>query len=271
MARAIIAHPRSLDLATITGAVGAWRETQTVSLANLQDMQPGLLARTTNATTNTYIVIQFSAAVAANTAALIATNLSASANIRIRGATSEANLTAAPGYDSGSISAWPGTGRPTDAGLTAWNVFKTLSNSTAYVWWRIDFDDTGNADGYIQLARPILAPGEQTALTTSRDFQRAPADVVIDSPFGPTRTQARLKPRTFTLEFQWLTEAEMWAGLADIDRLRGRAGDLVICLDPDATSLLHHYTLHGLIRDIIPFSNPRYGIFVAKAMFKELV
>lgn len=277
MARAIIAHARLFDLATLSAAAGAWRETQTVSLANLQNMQPGLKARTTDASTNTYFVIDFTSAggaVAVNLVALIATNLSASATIRIRGATSEANLTAAPGYDSGSISAWPTSGRPTDEGLTAWTVLKKLSNTTAYVWWRIDFSDASNADGYLEFGRAIPAP---IAFNPAINFQydwganHAPADVVIRSPFGPTKTQKRLDVRSFDLPFGFLTEAEMWTQLAQLRRLRGLASDVVVCLDHEATDYLHHYTIHGLLGAPIEIRNPDFSIFAARVPITELV
>lgn len=269
----LISHPTLFDAADLTAPAtqGDWRAALPVT--NLQDMQPGRVARTTNLS-NTFVVVPFPQAIACTTFWAFATNLSASATIRIRAATSEANLTAAPGYDSGSISAWPATGRPTDYGLTRWSVFKKFTNSTAYVWWRVDFSDGSNPDGYIEIGRAFLAPiAFQPAVGMSYGWgnQYNPADVQNRTPFGHILTQARQRPRSFSMTFDWLSEAEMWDGINTLQRLRGLAGDIGICLDADATTYLHQRTMQGVFADIVPMVQPYFNIFSAKVAVVELL
>lgn len=267
----LISHPALFDLATVDS--GDWRAATPVTY--LQDMQPGRVARTTNLT-NTFFVVEFTAAVACTTFWAFATNLSASATIRIRAATSEANLTAAPGLDvwSGTTSAWPATGRPTDYGLTRWSVFKKWTNTTAYVWWRVDFSDGSNSDGYIEIGRAFLAPiAFQPTIGMSYGWtnQYNPADIQNRTPFGHILTQARQRPRSFSITFEWLSEAEMWGGINTLQRLRGMAGDVGICLDPDATTYLHQRTMQGVFAEPIPMAQPYFNIFAAKVTAVELL
>src|SRR5690349_8106081 len=104
--------PLDSDAATLSG--GSWA----MDLSLLQDMQPTRTVQSTDATTgSTIIIVHAAAAMAWSGLALGATNLSSAATIRIRAAASEAALTAGPGYDSTAVSAWPTSGKPTDAGL----------------------------------------------------------------------------------------------------------------------------------------------------------
>lgn len=267
MAAILFAHPYYFDLATVDS--GDWRAALPVT--NLQDAQPSRVARTTNLS-NTFFVVEFTAAQACTAITLAQTNLTAAATMRVRGATSEANLTNGSAfYDSTAVTAWPATGRPTDAGMTAWTVFRKFTNTTAGVWWRVDLADGANGDGYLQAGRCVLAAADVASIDVSRVFRRAPADVVVRTDFGHTLTQARLRPRAIELTLNWLTEAEMWTGLADLDRLRGMAGDIVICADTDATTHLHRYVIHGVLGESIPFSNPQFGLFAARATVVELL
>lgn len=268
MAAALFVSPRMFDLATVDS--GDWRAALPVT--NLQDMQPSRLARTTNLS-NTFFVVEFTSAVIVNAIFLINTNLTASATIRVRTAASEANLTAAPTFDSTAVSAWPGTGRPTDEGLTRFNVFKSLANSTARVWLRVDLADGTNPDTYIDIGRCLAGQAVQPAINFAYDWSwsHAPADVVVPTAFGHTLTQARLRPRIFNLPFEALTEAEMWASIGDLQRLRGLAQDVAVCLDSAATTYLHRYCLHGLLGDPIDFSQPFVDAYAGRVSLRELL
>lgn len=242
MAGAGLLTPLESDDAILSG--GDW--TIGLPLANLQDMQPTNTARSTDATNvSTVIVIDAGTARAWDCLYLGRTNLSASATIRIRAATSEANLTAAPGFDSGAISAWPVTGRPTDRGLVWFDVFKQISPGGSFRWWQIDIDDDTNADDYVEIGRlvfgPLWQPTYQHAPGVNRTFD--PSDVRIKTPYGHTLTDRRLRPRVWSVPFPVMTRADAEDMAEEIMRLIGTAGDLVVCLEPEATTRLHRQTM----------------------------
>lgn len=107
MSNIIIAKPYS---ATITAASAA----STMPASNLNLAQPTDVWRSTSLTSQ-YIVADLGSAKAVDTIALMFTNLTSAATMRIRGATSQANLTASPGYDSSTINpAWAGATQNVD-------------------------------------------------------------------------------------------------------------------------------------------------------------
>ena len=112
------------------------------------------------------LVVDLGAAAAIGMAALINTNLTSGATWRIRGATSEANLTASPGYDSGTVSAWPAAASTEIFGYV--NPLSIPAAPQSYRYWRIDLTDASNPAGYLQAGRLVLA----TVIEPGRNFRR---------------------------------------------------------------------------------------------------
>src|SRR3546814_236006 len=113
MAGLYIATPVLSDAATLstTGTVSS-----TLPLTNLQTMQPGEVCRFTSLT-GIMIVADLGSAASINWIELINHNGTSAATWRIRGADTEGELTSDPGYDSGTVSMWPTSGKPDDEGL----------------------------------------------------------------------------------------------------------------------------------------------------------
>lgn len=227
--------PLDSDAATLSG--GDWA----MDLALLQDIQPTRTVQSTDATTgSTIIIIEATSAMAWSGLALGATNFSSSATIRIRAATSEANLTASPGYDSTAISAWPSSGKPTDAGLDSYDIFKTFAPGGSFVWWRIDIADTGNADGFIEIGRLYIAEAwEPDYPFTGLAIGHAALDLKNKTETGFTNTEKRGSVRYLDLKLDVVSAADAEDFLYEFRRRLGTAGDLFVCLDPEETTRLH--------------------------------
>lgn len=228
--------PWDSDAATLSG--GSWA----MSLALLQDMQPTYSVQSVDAVvTSTIIILQAASAQAWSGMALGRTNLSAAALIRIRAATSEANLTASPSYDSGWISAWPTSGRPTDAGLTWLDVFKQFNAGGSFVWWRIEIDDNTNTAGFVEIGRLYMA----AAWTATYNFAygsgrgHIPLDIRNKTETGFTNTDKRGAQRVFDLKLDVVGQSDAEDFLYELRRRTGTAGDVFVCLDPAETTRLH--------------------------------
>lgn len=83
------------------------------------------------------------------------TNARSGDQARLRLANSQAALTSTPLYDSGLVDIWPGSPSATYITnfLNNWSYTHQRATLTAQAatWFRIDFDYTGNPDGYVQV------------------------------------------------------------------------------------------------------------------------
>lgn len=227
--------PLDSDAATLSG--GSWA----MSLALLQDMQPTLTVQSTNAlNASTLIKINFASSLAITGFALGHTNLSTDARLRFSGAASEGAL-GSSGYVGSWISAWPATGRPTDAGLDWLDVFKMITPGAAYPWWRIEIDDDTNAEGFVELGRLYAAVAWSPDVNFIHGSESGHADIGIrnKTEAGHTNTERRDGPRVWDLRFDFLSVAEAKGFIYELRRRVGTAGDVFVCLNPDETTYLH--------------------------------
>lgn len=215
-------------------------------LSNLLTIQPGERARFSTPAA-AYVEIDLGSAKAVTFAGLLGHNGSATGEWRVRGATSQANLTSSPGYDSGSggTSLYPTSGKY-DADIQ--HSFMSFA-SQSYRWWRIDVDDTSNADGYFQAGRIILANAWSPEINFSFGMgigwiDPSPTEQSVAGHLYPLE---RPKHRVFTIPFQFQTEADMLGGLYEIERTRGASKDIFVVLDKDDDAQLHRRMLHGLM------------------------
>jgi len=221
----------------------------------LQKQEPDKVWRATGCTAE-WITLDLGTARACNGAGFVGVNWTAAATVRIR-ANSVADMTAAP-LDTGSVSPWPATGKPTDED---WPIFACLVrwvNSTAYRYWRIDIVDAANPDGYVELGRPYLANYFQPVFNVDINI-----GVGLDSPDQRTRTPAgktftdgRGPPsRRFVLPISAVNERDLWDSLFDLQRLCGLAVDFFFSLDPSATTDFHRYSMQALFADGAQFDS----------------
>lgn len=242
MAKIIIAGSQISDAGTL-------EDSSTVAanypLANLLLLQPGRKARFSTPAA-VYVVLDLGSAQAITFAALVNHNGSATGTWRVRGATSEANLTAAPGYDSGgSDSLYPVTGKP-DADVQ--HSFLSFAAQT-YRWWRIDIDDTSNADGYVDLGRIILANAwaPEVNFAFGAGIGWLDPSNIDQGVGGHLYPNERPKHRVMTLPLNFQTESDMLGGLYELQRKVGASRDVFVVLDKEDTTHLHRRMLQGLL------------------------
>jgi hypothetical protein len=245
LAKIIIAGGQLMDAATLedSSALAA-----NYPLANLLDLQPGRKTRFSTPAA-AYVVVDLGEAKPVTFAGLLAHNGSASGTWRVRAADSEADLTADPGFDTGTsepLGLYPASGKH-DADVQ--HSFAHFP-SESYRWWRVDVDDTGNADGFFSLGRLMLAAAWAPSVNFSfgAGLGRIDPSTIDEGVGGHLFPLKRPTKRVWTLSFRYQTEADSLGGQFELQRQRGASGDVFVVPDPDDDEHLHRRMVQGLMR-----------------------
>jgi len=140
-------------------SLSASEEVATFEVENLQNPLGSKRWRSTGLTP--YIDGQFEESKTIDAWGIWYCNARAGDQARLRLADTQGNLTAAPALDTGFVDLWPAgsdlsdwfrTGRPGYVHQSA-----VIAAPAAALWYRLDFDFTGNPDGYVQAGKLFLA------------------------------------------------------------------------------------------------------------------
>lgn len=247
MGNPVFAHPGMSDAAALT----AGSEAATLPGGNLQRPQPGKVWRSAGLT-DTWIVLDFGAARSWDWIAWVNANFTAAATIRARASDSEAALTSAPGWDSTAESWWPATGRPTvdedEPEPEGYTLIKSLIGAPkTFRYLRLDISDPANPAGYVQAGRLVVGKALQLVRCFSwgTTFGRQDQSLLDQAIGGQLHGTSRPSARYVDFSLEWVQESEARGYLEKLDRIRGRGRDVMVCLDPDATTHLQAETLLG--------------------------
>jgi hypothetical protein len=259
----IIAHPALSDAGTVTGGTTA----AGLGVGNLQDPQPGHFARFTNLS-SAYVEVNLGAAASINFAGLLYGSWRSSATAQVRGASSQANLTAAPSYDSGSISATTGTQRMEKHHLL--HSFASSSNQ----WWRIDISDVGNPDNWIEAGVLVIAFAWQVSMNPS--YGASPLGVedtgIVDEAIGGQLWPLeRPKRRVSQFTLDHMTKTEMYDNAFPLGWDRGLTKPIVVVPDLDDAPQVQRETIYGLMSALSPMVNSDYGVWQTRIGVREMI
>ena len=245
MQNVAILSPVLSDAATLAASTAL----TTLPAANLQDMQPKKKWRSTGVTES--ITLDFGTAGAACTGlALVAHNLTADATLQVR-AKATSDVTVSPTVNTGAVSAWPATGKPTDAHWPHFLSWLSWANASALRYWRVDIADAGNAAGYLEAGRLMLGAYWQPGINfdcagTPLAFDTKDVQTVTEYGQIFTDRRQRSAARRFGLQISAADKLEVLSGIAEIQRLRGMWGDVACLLDPAATTYFHRHSMQGV-------------------------
>lgn len=275
MANIIVLSPRDSDAATLTAS----SEVETLPVSNLQTMQPRRVWRSTD--TDASITFTFTGTIAPNILAMNGVNFSPVTVWRVIGADTIPNLTAAPLYQSGWRSVWPPLGKPTSPNWPNYLCAMVFDNSNECQYWRVDIDDPSVGQTYLEAGRVMLGRRWQPDINfdwgSSIGYDQRDVQVVTD--YGNTFTDRRQKSatRVFTLQMTAAEERDIMDGIAEIQRLRGTWGDVVVLLNPDATTDFHRLSMQGVFtaqqeHQAVPwFDDNDVSMWTAKFPLREII
>lgn len=279
MAQTVIMSPEVGDAATID-TVGS--EAATMPATNLQTMQPTSVWRATDVN-NAYIEVQLDRVRPIDGIALLYHNLSADGAIRVRGASTQANLTANPAYDSGPKPArsfqdsitliWSDESDNPENKAYDRNHFILVPSEQTYEWWRIDCYDANNGDGYIQAGRLYLSNSYRPTRNIRYDWGVGWNDGQqrVEARGGQTFTRQRDTKRRLEASIQLQDETELWENLFQIQRKRGTAKDVLVVVDKDNTARLQDWSVYGTMVDLDQIVNRSFNLYRLNMTIEELI
>lgn len=232
--RMVVLSPLYSDAATLSAS----SEITSLPVANLQSLQPKKVFRAGGS--YVAVTVAFAEPVAANMLALVRHNLGPGGVIR---------CSAAGVFDTGWQLAWPVTGKPSDRRWPSWLSALRWSNDVEVSQCLVEFADPAGA--YIEAGR--LMVGRAWQPSDNFDLSGTPlgfdqADVQTRTDYGGLFTDRRTlsAPRRFSLQISALDRREVLDGIGEIMRLQGGWGDVVVLLDPAATTDFHRHSLQGV-------------------------
>ena len=283
--RCIIAYPNRFDEAALSS--GSWLAA--LPLTNLQNRVLSKMARSSDdAVASTKFDIALTKGRAVRVVALINHNLSADGLYRIRGST--VSNFASTVYDSGWVSAWPAvystltleweddnwwSGVMLDEDKTGytWTIVCVLSASAVGRYWRVEFDDTTNADTYVQLGRVFISGQWQPVLNMNWGASLSwETDTKIETAISGTEYfDRRSGYRVARFLLDGMTTDEGTGRAFEIDRRAGLDEEVFYIFDPDDTYNMIRRAFVGRLRQLSPLEYPYINITRKAYEIKELI
>ncbi len=262
MGNLVIATPTWSDLATLTAS----SELASAPVANLQRMQPTDLFQAASSA-DFYLEADRGSAQPFNLVALLYTNVGGSGTWRVRAADTQGGLTSSPPYDSGSLTFWA------SPNLDTWTRRHSLLWIPAGVtrrWVRID---VGSVGATFQGGRLYIGQAWQPSRNYQYGGGLGHVDLSPKTRANGLHTVPTAKPTLVQQDFQldFLSEAEMYANLFELRRLRGATKDVLVCLNPDDTTYRHQAMCYGLLDWTERITRPAFKRFAQNFRIEELV
>lgn len=256
MGNVLLAFPNHSDDTTrftVTFSSGAWKTAH--PLDNLKDP---LLYKKARSSTATLAATKFEMDLGVirdvRIVAIPDHNFTRTATIRVRGSNTAGDFSASTVvYDSSTVdvwnilydtsslywghpSFWDGKLSDEDADGYRFGWHTVLPNIVLARYWRFDFDDTSNSDGFVQMSRIILAPGwipESVNATFNSSLGIKDDTGIQRSEAGVKYFETREVRRTARLVFNNLEEDESLQWVHEINRKLGVSGQLYFAWDID--------------------------------------
>ena len=284
MANCIIAYQNRIDEATFA-AYGSWEAS--LPLNNLKNRQISKVARSTDANnSSTRMRFALTTERIIGAVGIIGHNLSTTATYRYRVYSDSGYTTIA--YDSGTVEVWPslpyGTFDWEDERF--WDLTITdeerdlfthtlvfIPETTQYgQYYQIEFFDSANADGYVELGRVFVGGNYQPTINMSLGASIGyESETLVDTAMNGSEYFDRrdsYRVARFTLD-------HLDSGYAilnnDIQKISGTDAEILYAYDPSDTLNLHRRAFLGRIRSMSPIEQPYATMFQTSYEIKELL
>lgn len=200
------------------------------------------------------------AAKAVDVVALIATNATAAATLRVRASTSAADMSAGVIYDSTAVSA--------NVDPTIGYALHLPPATMTARYWEARLADASLSK--VQAGRLALMPLHTFARGFRFDWSRRWADPSEKErgEGGQIASWRRPRHRVFSVQFPALTRVEAEVVGLEIERVCGITDDVLFIANPGATSLSQS-TIWGVATDTGGVSEPSFNIFTMSFQIEE--
>jgi hypothetical protein len=184
--------------------------------------------------------------------ALLGTNLTPTATLRVRGSDSDSTGQAGEKTDTGVVLAGVKAGYG-----AAYRVFTAASAR----YWRLDIADL-SLPSNIQIGRIFLGPTWMPTINISLDWRVTARDDSSRSESYGRQTYADTRPQRRVLEFvlDFQSETEIYSNAFAAARANGIVRD-ILAIPDIASQYLSEQAVWGLVQASEPISEPRLGLF----------
>lgn len=255
MSNILMARPLS-DSATLIGTTALGNDNV---ISNLQKRELSSIYRTSLVSE---INIDMGAATEIDFIALVGHNGQGTVTIK-------AGTTAAVSdYTSGALDLITGT----DYGLDK-NMFAAKITAQTYRYWKLEIDDTGNADGYFQAGRMYLSKSFQPIINADYGLEEGLIDSsrVQRTMSGGVSAVYRQPLKTIKWSLSFGTQSEMYSTLHDFDTMRGITKDIIVIPDISDTTYFQKRSVYGTFDELAPIVNAYFGIFQKNFKVTEIL
>lgn len=223
------------------GAVTTGSELTNLPGSNTQHPHLTRKWHTASGVKSSHAVVDLGAPQAAALAAVLGTNFTAAATIRVRADNTDPTGAAGGQLDTGTL-----TGK--FAKGACYEVFTSASAR----YWRVDLGDTALPDN-LQVGRIVLAPYWDAKLNLEYGWQISPRDLSsrLAAPGGNVFSQKRPQQREISFSLAFASEADMYGNGFAAASAAGQIKD-VLCLPQSASAFRWDQAVWGLIEDPVP-------------------
>lgn len=225
-------------LYTPTYSGGSWETT--LPLDNIADRRLDKVARSTDATaTNTVFEVDLGVAREVGLIAVILPNLSSAGTVRVKGSSTEGDFSS-PVYDSTAITPYPSGATAETLGALSPTFVAVPSSGQTARYWQVQITDTGNSDGYIDVARLVIAKAWQPSINMSAGavlgLESETSRRVTDG--GSAVYNDRPRRRLLDFSIALLPDDESMEDAWDMQRIAGTSGQMFFVMDPADTGFM---------------------------------
>jgi len=259
----ILAWLNRADAATLI----AGSEVASLPVANIQNPHVSKKWHTAGTVTSSSCRFDMGSSVSCSLLALLGTNLTSAATIRIRASDTDPVVTSSLAYDSGLVSAGVKDGYGA--------IYKSFAAATAR-YWRFDLSDATLPD-HIEVGRVFIGPKWQISTGDAGggggqiyNWSVTPMDPSRRDKSYAGQSYADILPQQRLLQFtlDWMGEAEMYGNAFALARANGIVTD-VLAIPDIAGAYLSEQAVWGLITTAQPLVHRASRIYQMKFEIEE--
>lgn len=241
--------------------VAAGSEIATLPASNVQQPHLSRKWHTAAGVKASYLLLDMLAAASCSLLAVLGSNLTAAATLRLRASTADPTAVAGDLLDTGTISAGVKTGYGA--------IYRSFT-AVAARYWRLDLADASLPDN-LQIGRVFLGPKWVPSSNQEFGWSVTPLDdsAVVESYGFQTYGDERPQRRLLQFSLSWMTEAEMYGNAFALARASGRVRDVLAVNDTLGSTYLSEQSVYGLLQAAEPLVHESAQIFRQKFIVKE--
>jgi len=253
----LLAWDNKMDAATLS----AGSEINSLPVTNVQHEHVSRQWRTAATVKDSWLLADMLSSVTVGALAIVGTNLTASATVRVRASDADPQAQSSLLLDTGVIAAGVVANHPA--------VYYVPSNPVTARYWRIDITDTTVADN-LHIGRVFAGPAWRPPFGRAFPFSAGREDDSERrfSRGGQALHDVRPQRRVMEVQLDFQSEAEMMNNALEVARFSGLHSDVLIIPNVDSPHRTQQ-SIWGLLRALQPVVHYRAQLWRTRYILEE--